>query len=59
MEVSDKNLQDHKKTIGNRNTNKEIIIVSGSHFYPGDLSHGNVFVHLDDLYDAIIKAVDN
>jgi UDP-glucose 4-epimerase len=29
-----------------------------SHFYPGDLSHGNVFVHLDDLYDAIILAVD-
>ena len=29
-----------------------------SHFYPGNLSHGNVFVHLDDLYDAIIKAVD-
>lgn len=29
-----------------------------SHFYPGNLSHGNVFVHLDDLYDAIIMAVD-
>lgn len=29
-----------------------------SHFYPGNLSHGNVFVHIDDLYDAIIKAVD-
>jgi nucleoside-diphosphate-sugar epimerase len=29
-----------------------------SHFYPGNLSHGNVFVHLDDLFDAIILAVD-
>lgn len=29
-----------------------------SHFYPGDLSHGNVFVHLDDLFDAIVMAVD-
>lgn len=29
-----------------------------SHFYPGNLSHGNVFVHLDDLFDAIITAVD-
>jgi UDP-glucose 4-epimerase len=29
-----------------------------SHFYPGDLSHGNVFVELDDLFDAIVMAVD-
>lgn len=29
-----------------------------SHFYPGNLSHGNVFVHLDDLFDALIMAVD-
>ena len=29
-----------------------------SHFYPGDTSHGSVFIHLDDLFDAIIKTVD-
>ncbi|MEO7313738.1 MAG: NAD(P)-dependent oxidoreductase, partial [Ginsengibacter sp.] len=29
-----------------------------SHFYPGDTSHGSVFIHLDDLFDAIIKTVN-
>lgn len=29
-----------------------------SHFYPGTLSHGNIFIHLDDLFDAFIMAVD-
>lgn len=29
-----------------------------SHFYPGDISHGNVFVHLDDVIDAIVIAVN-
>ena len=29
-----------------------------SHFYPGDKSHGNVFVHLDDVIDAVVKTVD-
>jgi UDP-glucose 4-epimerase len=28
------------------------------HFYPGDPSHGNVFVHLEDVIDAIVKAVN-
>jgi nucleoside-diphosphate-sugar epimerase len=29
-----------------------------SHFYPGNLSYGNPFVHLDDLADAIVLAVE-
>lgn len=29
-----------------------------AHFYPGDTSHGNVFVHLEDVVDAIVKAVN-
>ena len=29
-----------------------------SHFFPGDLLHGNAFVHLDDLDDAIISTVE-
>lgn len=29
-----------------------------SHFYSGDISHGNVFVHLEDLVDAIEKVVE-
>lgn len=29
-----------------------------SHFYPGDRSHGNVFVHLEDVIDAILGAVN-
>jgi UDP-glucose 4-epimerase len=29
-----------------------------SHFFPGDLLHGNAFVHLDDLDDALVKTVD-
>jgi nucleoside-diphosphate-sugar epimerase len=29
-----------------------------SHFYPGDTSHGNVFVHLEDLIDAIVRTVN-
>lgn len=29
-----------------------------SYFYPGDLLHGNAFVHLDDLIDAVERAVD-
>lgn len=29
-----------------------------SYFYSGDLQHGNVFVHLDDLLDALVKTVD-
>lgn len=29
-----------------------------SHFYPGDTSHGNVFVHLEDVIDAIVKTVE-
>ncbi|MUP47088.1 NAD(P)-dependent oxidoreductase [Gramella sp. BOM4] len=33
---------------------KELI----SHFYSGDLDHGDVFVHLDDVLDAILKTVD-
>lgn len=28
-----------------------------SHFYPGNLIHGNPFLHLDDLVSAIVKAV--
>lgn len=29
-----------------------------SHFYSGDTSHGNVFLHLEDLVDALEKVVD-
>lgn len=29
-----------------------------SHFYSGDLDHGDVYVHLDDLLDAIVRTVD-
>ncbi|GHB87528.1 NAD-dependent epimerase/dehydratase family protein [Persicitalea jodogahamensis] len=29
-----------------------------SHFYSGDITHGNVFVHLDDLIDSIVSTVD-
>ena len=29
-----------------------------SHFYSGDTSHGNVFLHLEDLVDALEKAVE-
>ncbi|MEW6057759.1 MAG: NAD(P)-dependent oxidoreductase [Bdellovibrionota bacterium] len=29
-----------------------------SHFFPGDPSHGQAFLHLDDLVDAIEKVVD-
>lgn len=29
-----------------------------SYFYSGDVSHGNVFVHIDDLLDALVKTVD-
>lgn len=29
-----------------------------SHFYSGDISHGNVFVHMGDLLDAFVKAID-
>jgi nucleoside-diphosphate-sugar epimerase len=29
-----------------------------SHVYPGDVSHGQAFVHLDDVVDAIARAVD-
>ena len=28
-----------------------------SHFYSGDISHGNVFLHLEDLVDALEKTV--
>jgi nucleoside-diphosphate-sugar epimerase len=28
-----------------------------SHFYSGDVTHGNVFLHMDDLLDAIEKTV--
>ncbi len=30
-----------------------------SHLYSGDLLHGNAFVHLDDLTDALVKTVEN
>jgi len=33
---------------------KELI----SHFYSGELSHGSVFVHMDDVLDAIIRTVE-
>jgi UDP-glucose 4-epimerase len=29
-----------------------------SYFYPGDLLHGNAFIHLDDLNDALVSAVE-
>lgn len=29
-----------------------------SHFYSGDTSHGDVFVHMDDVLDAIVRTVD-
>jgi UDP-glucose 4-epimerase len=29
-----------------------------SHFYSGDVSHGNVFLHMEDLLDAIEKTID-
>ncbi len=29
-----------------------------SHFYSGDTSHGNVFLHLEDLVDALEKTVE-
>lgn len=29
-----------------------------SYLFPGDASHGSTFVHLDDLVDAMVKAVD-
>jgi nucleoside-diphosphate-sugar epimerase len=29
-----------------------------SHVYPGDLAHGQAFIHLDDLIDAIERAVE-
>jgi len=28
-----------------------------SHFYSGDITHGNVFLHMDDLLDALEKTV--
>ncbi|MEX0967416.1 MAG: NAD(P)-dependent oxidoreductase [Bacteroidia bacterium] len=30
-----------------------------SYFYPGDLLHGNAFLHLDDMVDAIIRTIDH
>jgi len=29
-----------------------------SHFYPGDVTHGNPYLHLDDLVNAILKAIE-
>ena len=29
-----------------------------SHFYSGSTEHGNVFLHLDDLVDALIKTIE-
>ena len=29
-----------------------------SHFYSGDVKHGNVFLHMDDLLDAIKKTIE-
>lgn len=29
-----------------------------SHFFPGDLLHGNAFVHLNDLDDAFVKTIE-
>lgn len=30
-----------------------------SYFYSGDLLHGNAFVHLDDVVDALVKTVEH
>lgn len=30
-----------------------------SHFFSGDKSHGNVFLHMEDLLDAFVKTVKN
>lgn len=30
-----------------------------SHFFSGDTSHGNVFLHMEDLLDALEKTVEN
>lgn len=30
-----------------------------SHFFSGDVSHGNVFLHLEDLVDGLEKTVEN
>lgn len=29
-----------------------------SHFYPGKFDHGNPYLHLDDLIDAMLKGID-
>lgn len=29
-----------------------------SHFFSGDASHGNVFLHMDDLQDALVKTIE-
>lgn len=29
-----------------------------SHFFPGDLLHGNAFIHLDDLDEAFVKTIE-
>lgn len=29
-----------------------------SHFYSGDTSHGNVFLHMDDLVESLVKTVE-
>lgn len=29
-----------------------------SHLYPGDITHGNPYLHLDDLVNAILKAIE-
>lgn len=29
------------------------------HLYPGDLLHGNSFIHLDDITDALVKTVEH
>lgn len=29
-----------------------------SHFYSGDVSHGNVFLHMQDLIEALVKTVE-
>lgn len=29
-----------------------------SHFFPGNVTHGNPFLHLDDLVEAIFKAIE-
>lgn len=30
-----------------------------SHVYPGDISHGQAYVHLDDVIDAIVKTIEH